>query len=66
MVILFSMVLAACSEIAANIWLSMWSSDVKHNATSTKIDEPSVRIGVYSSLGVLQSKYSYYLSIHIS
>ena len=44
------------AQIATNIWLSAWSSDVPASSGSQDVSQRNVRLGVYGGLGGVQGE----------
>ena len=58
-------VLYIASQIATNIWLSAWSSDVPLPDGTQDTDQRNLRLGVYGGLGGVQGRYLHYESAFV-
>ena len=56
---LVSLLVNVGGMVGTNIWLSAWSNDAARSVNGTETVDVGVRLGVYSALGMTQSKYGY-------
>ena len=56
-----TLLLQVCTDLGSNVWLSLWSDDAVLEANNQSHMDSTVRLGVYSGLGLTSSKQEYSL-----